>query len=214
MFYKNLMYKQLFKRWIDFIFAILLLILISPIFFITLIILSVYYRGNPFFSQRRPGINEQPFRLLKFKSMIEKYDRHRVLLPDAKRVTPLGKFLRKTSLDEMPQLLNVIKGDMSFIGPRPLLVSYLPFYSKREKLRHNVRPGITGLAQVSGRNNLKLPERLEMDVQYVDNISFINDFKIGLKTIKNVLGGKDITIITASKTLQDYREEEESLNPN
>lgn len=140
--------------------------------------------------------------------MIEKYDDKGVLLSDSARVTPMGKFIRKTSIDEIPQLFNVILGHMSFIGPRPLLISYLPYYTSREKLRHQVRPGITGLAQVSGRNNLKLPERLELDVQYVENLSFANDVRIALQTVKNVLSAKDITVIASSKTLKDYRDEE------
>ena len=140
--------------------------------------------------------------------MIEKHDDQGVLLNDASRVTALGKFIRKTSIDEMPQLLNVLLGHMSFIGPRPLLLSYLPYYTTREKVRHQVRPGITGLAQVSGRNNLKLPERLELDVQYVENLSFKNDIRIIMRTVKNVLAAKDITIIASSKTLKDYRDEE------
>jgi lipopolysaccharide/colanic/teichoic acid biosynthesis glycosyltransferase len=140
--------------------------------------------------------------------MVEKYNSQGELLPDSERVTSLGKFIRKTSLDEIPQLLNVLKGDMSFIGPRPLLVSYLPYYSSRESLRHTVRPGITGLAQVSGRNNLKLPERLELDVQYVQTISFINDVYIAFRTVKNVLSSKDVAVIASSKTLKDYRDED------
>lgn len=140
--------------------------------------------------------------------MVEKYDDQGVLLNDASRVTPMGKFIRKTSIDEIPQLFNVVLGHMSFIGPRPLLLGYLPYYTTREKKRHQVRPGITGLAQVSGRNNLKLPERLELDVQYVENLSLKNDIRIILQTVKNVLGAKDVTIIASSKTLKDYRDEE------
>lgn len=184
------------------------MIIISPIFLLVLLILALYYRGNPFFIQERPGLHEKPFLLLKFKSMVDKYDDHGVLLSDSTRITSIGKFIRKTSIDEIPQLFNVILGHMSFIGPRPLLVSYLPYYTKREKIRHQVRPGITGLAQVSGRNNLKLPERLELDVQYVENLSFANDVKIILQTIRNVLSAKDITVISSSKTLKDYRDEE------
>lgn len=188
--------------------SVFLIILLFPIFLLVLIVLTAYYQGNPFFTQKRPGLHEKPFRLLKFRSMIEKYDDHGVLLNDSSRVTPLGKFIRKTSIDEIPQLLNVVLGHMSFIGPRPLLLSYLPYYTAREKKRHQVRPGITGLAQVSGRNNLKLPERLELDVQYVENLSLKNDIGIILQTVKNVLGAKDVTIIASSKTLKDYRDEE------
>ena len=197
------------KRLIDFAFSALLLILISPIFIFITIVLAVYYRGNPFFTQKRPGLNEKTFLLLKFKSMVEKFDEDGHLLPDARRITPVGKFIRKTSIDEMPQLLNILKGEMSFIGPRPLLMSYLPYYTKREKMRHSVRPGLTGLAQVSGRNNLKLPERLELDALYVETLSFVNDLKIVLKTVSHLLSAKDITVIASSKTLKDYRDEEQ-----
>ena len=208
------MYKHFFKRSLDFISSILIFVLISPIFLITAIVLSIYYRGNPFFTQNRPGLKAKVFRLLKFKSMVDKCDHHGELLPDAQRITAVGKFIRKTSLDEMPQLINVMVGDMSFIGPRPLLVEYLQYYTEREKLRHNVRPGISGLAQVSGRNNIDLPQRLELDVQYVENLSFLNDFKIALKTIQNVVSGKDITIITSDKRLKDYRPENPHLKRN
>jgi len=201
------MYNKIFKRLIDIFLSAFLLILISPLFLVTALILATYYQGNPFFTQNRPGLNENIFLLIKFKSMIEKYDSEGRLLPDVERITALGKFIRKTSLDEMPQLFNVLVGDMSFIGPRPLLVSYLPYYTDREKTRHRVRPGITGLAQVSGRNNLKLPERLELDAVYVETMSFASDMKILLQTIRNVINAKDITVITSSKTLKDYRSE-------
>ncbi len=207
----NLMYRNFFKRSIDLLFSFLLLIIIFPIFLVIVIILVFYYKGNPFFTQKRPGKNEKIFRLFKLKSMIDKVDENGLMLPDSERITSMGKFIRKTSIDEIPQLFNVLKGDMSFIGPRPLLVSYLEYYIDREKIRHSVRPGITGLAQVSGRNNLKLPERLELDVQYVENLSFVNDCKIVFKTIQNVLSAKDITVITASKTLKDYRQESMGL---
>ncbi|WP_051189404.1 sugar transferase [Daejeonella oryzae] len=205
------MYRNFFKRSIDLLFSFLLLIIIFPIFLVIVIILVFYYKGNPFFTQKRPGKNEKIFRLFKLKSMIDKVDENGLMLPDSERITSMGKFIRKTSIDEIPQLFNVLKGDMSFIGPRPLLVSYLEYYIDREKIRHSVRPGITGLAQVSGRNNLKLPERLELDVQYVENLSFVNDCKIVFKTIQNVLSAKDITVITASKTLKDYRQESMGL---
>jgi len=202
------MYRNVFKRLVDLTLAISLLIIIFPLFLILLMVLAIYYGGNPFFTQKRPGLNEKIFLLIKFKSMTDKFDSSGKLLPDSERVTSVGKFIRKTSLDEIPQLFNVILGHMSFIGPRPLLVSYLPYYNQRERMRHQVRPGITGLAQVSGRNNLKLPERLELDALYVETLSFTNDMKIIVKTVKNVLSAKDITIITSSKTLKDYRDEE------
>ena len=142
--------------------------------------------------------------------MVDRYDTHGELLPDAARITSLGKFIRKSSIDELPQLINVFIGDMSFIGPRPLLISYLPYYTDRENIRHTLRPGISGLAQVSGRNNLDWNQRLELDVQYVENLSFVNDFKIGIKTIQNVISGKDIVVVTSATTLLDYR----IMNPN
>jgi lipopolysaccharide/colanic/teichoic acid biosynthesis glycosyltransferase len=203
------MYKNVIKRVIDVTFSAFILILIFPLFILISILLAIYYRGNPFFTQKRPGLNEKTFLLLKFKSMVEKFDEEGHLLPDAQRITPVGKFIRKTSIDEMPQLLNILRGEMSFIGPRPLLMSYLPYYTKREKRRHSVRPGLTGLAQVSGRNNLKLPERLEMDVQYVEKLSFVNDLRIVLKTVGHLLRAKDITVVASSKTLKDYRDEEQ-----
>jgi lipopolysaccharide/colanic/teichoic acid biosynthesis glycosyltransferase len=152
-------------------------------------------QGKPFFFQERPGLNERIFKIIKFKSMNDKKDKEGNLLSDAERLTKVGAFVRKTSLDEIPQLINVLKGDMSLIGPRPLLVRYLPYYSKREKLRHTVRPGITGLAQVNGRNFLMWDERLEMDVQYVENLSFFSDMQILVKTIQGVINRKDIEII-------------------
>ena len=191
----------------DLALSAILLIVISPVFLFFTILLTIYYKGNPFFTQKRPGLKEKTFLLFKFKSMIEKYDDQGKLLPDAQRITAMGRFIRKTSVDEIPQLLNVLKGDMSFIGPRPLLLSYIPYYTKREKKRHDVRPGITGLAQVSGRNNIKLPERLELDVQYVETMSFLNDMKIILQTVQSVISAKDITVVPSSKTLKDYREE-------
>lgn len=204
------MYKLFFKRFIDLTCSVLMYIILFPVFLVLIIVLSIYYRGNPFFNQPRPGLHCKVFLLLKFKSMISRYDIHGELLPDAERITSMGRFLRKTSLDEIPQLLNIIKGDMSFIGPRPLLTSYLPYYTDRDRIRHNVRPGISGLAQVSGRNNIDFPERLELDVQYVETLSFTNDVKIALKTVKNVFSGKDIMVVTSVKTLKDYR----SINQN
>lgn len=204
------MYRLFLKRFFDILFSVLIFILISPLFLFTAIALSVYYGGNPFFTQKRPGLGEKIFRVIKFKSMIERYDHQGKLLPDAERVTSFGKFIRKTSVDELPQLINVMIGDMSFIGPRPLLTSYLPYYTDREHVRHSVRPGISGLAQVSGRNNLEWNQRLELDVQYVENLSLLNDVKIAIKTIQNVISAKDIAVVTSEKTLLDYR----NKNPN
>ncbi len=151
-------------------------------------------KGKPFFVQERPGKNEKIFSIVKFKTMNDLTDDQGNLLPDRERLTPVGSFVRKTSLDELPQLINVIKGEMSFIGPRPLLIRYLPFYKEEERKRHSIRPGITGLAQVSGRNLLNWDDRLGLDVEYVKQVSFILDLKIVLRTIKNVLTSKDIAV--------------------
>ncbi|MDM1324949.1 sugar transferase [Acinetobacter pseudolwoffii] len=190
-----MLYKLFFKRFLDFVASLVVLILLSPIFLAVTILLGIANKGSPFFFQQRPGKNEKIFKIIKFKTMNEAKDSQGNLLPDAQRLTKVGGFIRKTSLDEMPQLINVIKGDMSLIGPRPLFVRYLPYYTNREALRHTVRPGITGLAQVNGRNFLDWNSRLELDAQYVENISLITDIKIALLTIKNVIARKDIAVI-------------------
>lgn len=191
------MYKNYIKRLIDFFAALFGLIVLSPIFLVVMIGLYFANQGKPFFFQKRPGLNNRIFEIIKFKTMNDKKDANGKLLPDAERLTKIGAFVRKTSLDEIPQLINVLKGDMSLIGPRPLLVKYLPFYTEREKLRHTVRPGITGLAQVNGRNNISWDDKLEMDVKYVEEISFTNDVKILIKTIQNVISQKDIIVASS-----------------
>lgn len=203
------MYKIFFKRIIDFFAAFFGLLLLNPIFIIITIGLVFANRGNPFFFQKRPGRNEKIFKVIKFKSMNDRRDEKGYLLPDKERLTKVGALVRKTSLDEIPQLINVLKGDMSLIGPRPLLTQYLPYYTKREKLRHTVRPGITGWAQVNGRNTVNWDERLEMDVQYVENMSFIKDIKIIIMTVKNVIKRKDIVVIPGQlfTTLDKYRKD-------
>ncbi len=167
-------------------------IILSPLFVLVIILLFIANNGKPFFTQLRPGKNEKIFRLIKFKTMNDKSDKKGNLLPDAARLTTIGKFVRKTSLDEIPQLLNVIKGDMSLIGPRPLLVEYLPLYNKEQKNRHKVRPGITGWAQVNGRNTISWQKKFEYDVWYVKNLSFSLDVKILLLTIKKVFKSEGI----------------------
>ncbi|MDO4229001.1 MAG: sugar transferase [Capnocytophaga sp.] len=191
------MYKYYIKRIIDFFAALFGLIVLSPIFIVVMIGLFFANDGKPFFFQKRPGLYHRVFKIIKFKTMNDKKDENGKLLPDAERLTKIGSFVRKTSLDEIPQLINVLKGDMSLVGPRPLLVKYLPYYTKRERLRHSVRPGITGLAQVNGRNNVTWDDKLEMDVQYVENLSFSNDIKIILKTIQNVISQKDIVVASS-----------------
>ncbi len=179
------MYRFFLKRIIDLLTAVLGLLLLSPVFLLTSIGLMIAH-GNPFFFQKRPGKNEKIFSIIKFKTMNDKKDKNGNLLPDAQRLTPIGSFVRKTSLDEIPQLLNVIKGDMSLIGPRPLLIQYLPLYNEVQKRRHEVRPGITGWAQVNGRNAISWQQKFEYDVWYVDHLSFGLDMKILFLTLKKV----------------------------
>lgn len=197
------MYRHFFKRIFDFTIALLAFAFLSPIFIVVIICLYLANSGKPFFFQERPGLDEKIFRIIKFKSMNDKKNADGVLLPDIQRLTKLGAFVRKTSIDEIPQLLNVIKGDMSLIGPRPLLVKYLPYYTDRERIRHTVRPGITGLAQVTGRNNLMWDERLEIDVQYAESLSFTGDLKILIQTLINVLKRKD-NIVVSSEFVPDF----------
>ena len=181
------MYKLFLKRFLDFLAALIIFVMASPVFIIVFLVLLYSNRGKPFFFQSRPGKNEKIFKIIKFKTMNDRKDADGNLLPDAERTTAMGGFVRKTSLDEIPQLLNVIKGDMSLIGPRPLLVKYLPLYNEEQRKRHNVRPGITGWAQVNGRNAISWGEKFKYDVYYVNNLGFILDFKIILLTIKKVL---------------------------
>ena len=201
------MYKKYFKRLLDFIVALTVLMLISPIFIIVMIGLFFANDGKPFFFQKRPGKGERIFSIVKFKTMTDKKDADGNLLPDAQRLTKVGSFVRKTSLDELPQLINVIKGDMSLIGPRPLLVRYLPFYKDEERLRHSIRPGITGWAQVNGRNTAKWDDRLALDIEYVNHISFLFDMKIVYRTILKVVKSENIVIDPESimKNLDDER---------
>lgn len=173
-----------------------MLIVLSPLLLVVTVWLHFANKGaGVFFTQERPGKDERIFKLYKFKSMTDERDEEGNLLPDGKRLTPVGRFIRKTSLDELPQLWNVLKGDMSFIGPRPLLVQYLPYYSERERKRHCVLPGISGLAQVSGRNCISWDDQLELDVYYVENISFLLDLRICLTTIKKVLSQESVSVI-------------------
>ncbi len=186
------MYSNFFKRCFDFTASFIGLILLSPIFILVTILLWIDFRGTPFFTQERPGKNEKVFHILKFKTMNNKTDDSGKLLPDNQRITKVGAFVRKTSLDEIPQLINIVKGDMSLVGPRPLRTYYLPFYNEVEKKRHLVRPGITGLAQISGRNFLTWEERFALDVEYVENIGLFMDVKILVQTFKKALLGKDV----------------------
>lgn len=187
------MYNPFFKRIFDFLAALIGFTLLLPIFIIIFIGLFFANNGKPFFFQIRPGKNEKLFKIVKFKTMNDKRDKGGNLLPDAERLTVVGNFVRKTSLDEIPQLLNVIKGDMSLVGPRPLLIQYLPLYNNEQKKRHNVCPGITGWAQVNGRNAISWQQKFEYDVWYVNNISFLLDIKIILLTIKKVFVSEGIS---------------------
>ncbi len=199
------MYKRFFKRPIDFVFALAIIAALSPIYVILSILIKIKMGSPVIFSQTRPGLNEKPFNIYKFRSMSEKRDKDGNLLPDRERITPLGKFLRKTSLDEIPQFFNVLKGDMSFIGPRPLLTQYLPYYTREEKLRHSVRPGVTGLAQAKGRNTISWDSKLALDVEYVKTLSFFNDVKIALLTIGKVLARSEVIAVPVEKYLDDER---------
>ncbi len=197
------MYTHFWKRFFDFIFSLSGLIILSPLMLLVSIVLVVLNKGaGVLFYQMRPGKNERLFKVLKFKSMTEECDSDGNLLSNAERLTKFGKFIRSTSIDELPQLFNIVSGNMSFIGPRPLLIRYLPFYNESERKRHTVRPGITGLAQINGRNLIDWETRLRLDVQYVENLSFWSDIQIVFKTIRNVLTSKDIVIDTKQE-LQD-----------
>jgi undecaprenyl phosphate N,N'-diacetylbacillosamine 1-phosphate transferase len=181
------MYKSFFKRFLDIVLSLLGLIVISPVFLLTWLCLVIANKGTgAFFIQERPGKNERLFKVIKFKTMTDEKNASGNLLPDAQRLTKVGKFVRSTSLDEIPQILNVIKGDMSLIGPRPLRTYYLPLYNEMQKKRHNVRPGITGWAQVNGRNAISWIKKFEYDVYYVDHFSFLFDLKIFVLTLKKV----------------------------
>ncbi|SUB88423.1 Putative colanic biosynthesis UDP-glucose lipid carrier transferase [Porphyromonas macacae] len=199
------MYKSFIKRVLDFIFALIALILLSPLILVLTLWLHFANKGaGAFFTQERPGKDEKNFKLYKFKSMTDERDRNGILLPDDQRITKVGRFVRKTSLDELPQLWNVLKGDMSFIGPRPLLVEYLPLYNEKQRKRHEIRPGITGWAQVNGRNAISWEEKFDLDIWYVKNISFIIDCSIFLRTIKKVLKKEGISSQT-SETMEKFR---------
>ena len=203
-------YERYVKRPLDFCSAALLLILLSPLMAVVAALVRIHLGAPVIFHQQRPGRNERVFNLCKFRTMTDARDKNGDLLPDAKRLTKLGSTLRRTSLDELPELVNILKGDMSFVGPRPLLVRYLPWYTEREKRRHEVRPGLTGLAQVSGRNFIGWDKRLDLDVRYADRITFLGDLRILIKTIHNVLCQEDVAVDT--DTAEQYLDEERKGN--
>ena len=187
------MYQKLFKIFFDFFAALLGLVILSPIFLMVTFGLFIANNSKPFFFQKRPGKGEKIYKIIKFKTMTDKKDAQGALLPDTERLTTIGKFVRKTSLDELPQLINVLKGNMSLVGPRPLLPEYLPLYNSEQKKRHNVKPGITGWAQVNGRNTISWEQKFEYDVWYVKHISFWLDLKILFLTIKKVIVSEGIS---------------------
>lgn len=194
------MYKKYIKRLLDFSIVLVALLIIWPVLLCITIWLHFANKGaGAFFTQERPGKDGKIFKVIKFKSMSDARDSDGNLLPDSQRLTKVGSFVRKTSIDELPQLINVLKGDMSLIGPRPLLPEYLPYYTERERLRHTIRPGITGWAQVNGRNNLTWDQKLELDAYYVEHLSFMMDVKVLFTTIKNVVQRKDVVVVPGIK---------------
>lgn len=195
---KGGIYKRFIKRPMDFILSLIAIIVLSPIFLIVALLVKIKLGSPVIFKQQRPGLNEKIFTMYKFRTMTDERDENGELLPDSVRLTKFGKFLRSTSLDELPELFNILKGDMSIVGPRPLLVQYLPLYNDHQKRRHEVRPGLTGLAQVNGRNAISWEEKFDLDVRYVDNVSFIEDWKIVLLTIKKVFAREGITSETSA----------------
>ena len=209
------MYKHFFKRLFDFCIALVALLLIGWLLILIAIFLHFANKGaEAFFLQERPGKDEKIFKIIKFKTMTDERDAEGNLLPDKDRLTKVGAIVRKLSIDELPQLINVFKGDMSFIGPRPLLPEYLPWYTEREKLRHTVRPGMSGWAQVNGRNNLSWDEKLALDVYYVEHLSFVMDVKVVFKTIINVIQHKDVNVVPGMRLgkLNDVRRKEKEAN--
>ena len=198
------MYRYFFKRFFDFLLSLIALLILLPFFLIFIIIGAIAMKGNPFFTQLRPGKNGRIFKLIKFRTMSNAKDKDGNLLPDEKRLKGYGKLLRKLSIDELPEIINILKGDMSIVGPRPLLVKYLPLYNEEQKKRHNVRPGLTGYAQAYGRNSLTWEEKFEKDVYYVENISLWLDIKILFKTVAVVLKRDGISSET-SVTMEEFK---------
>jgi undecaprenyl phosphate N,N'-diacetylbacillosamine 1-phosphate transferase len=198
------MYRLVFKTIIDYSVALVALIILLPVLSIITVLLYFSNEGKPFFTQFRPGKSNKIFRLIKFKTMNDKVDVNGLLLSDSDRLTPIGKFVRKTSLDELPQLINVLKGDMSLVGPRPLLVQYLPLYSEVQKRRHEVKPGITGWAQINGRNAISWTQKFEFDVWYVENCSFLIDIKIIIMTVSKVFKSEGVSSNT-SVTMEIFK---------
>ncbi len=208
------MYKNYIKRFLDFTLSLLALILLSPVLLIIAILVRIKLGTPVIFKQQRPGKNEKIFTLYKFRTMTDKKDENGNLLPDSERLTKFGKLLRSTSLDELPELVNIIKGDMAIVGPRPLLVGYLPLYNEEQKHRHDVRPGLTGLAQVNGRNSISWEEKFKDDLKYVNKITFIGDTKIILKTVGKVFKREGISQENSAtmEKFQGSKENKEKIN--
>jgi len=203
-------YRRFFKRLLDILLALAVIILLSPIFIIVAILVRINLGSPILFKQQRPGMNEQIFMLYKFRTMTNKRDANGELLPNRARLTKFGRFLRSTSLDELPELINILKGEMSFIGPRPLVIEYLPYYTDDERARHSVKPGLSGLAQINGRNIASWEQRFRYDIEYVNNITFLGDLKIVVKTILKVIKREDIGEIGVDAPLDfdQYRKAE------
>lgn len=204
------MYAKFLKRVFDFILSLIALLVASPVILILTVLGAVKMKGNPFFTQIRPGKNEKIFKLIKFRTMTCEKDENGELLPDEKRLTRYGRVLRSTSLDELPELLNILKGDMSIVGPRPLAVQYLPYYNDEERKRHNVLPGLTGLAQTHGRNSTTWEERFSYDLEYVDNVSLGKDIRILLDTVGVVFKRSDIGVrgVDSPIDFDEYRRQQ------
>lgn len=198
------MYKLFFKRFFDFILSLIAIIMLSPVYLIVIVLVRIKLGSPVFFAQKRPGKDEKIFKMYKFRTMTNEVDENGNLLPDDKRLTKFGKLLRSTSLDELPELFNILKGDMSIVGPRPLLVRYLPLYNEYQKHRHDARPGFTGWAQCNGRNSISWEEKFDLDVYYVNHITFLLDVKIIFKTVKTVLCREGISS-EASATMEEFR---------
>lgn len=208
------MYKNYIKRFLDFTLSLLALILLSPVMLIIAILVRINLGTPVIFKQQRPGKNEKIFTLYKFRTMTDKKDENGNLLPDSERLTKFGKLLRSTSFDELPELVNIIKGDMAIVGPRPLLVGYLPLYNEEQKHRHDVRPGLTGLAQVNGRNSISWEKKFKDDLKYVNKITFIGDTKIILKTVGKVFKREGISQENSAtmEKFQGSKENKEKIN--
>jgi undecaprenyl phosphate N,N'-diacetylbacillosamine 1-phosphate transferase len=204
------MYAKNFKRPLDFILALIAFIVLFPVLLILTVLGAIKMKGNPFFVQPRPGKNERIFKLIKFRTMTCEKDEHGNLLPDEKRLTRYGKFLRSTSLDELPELVNIIKGDMSIVGPRPLLVKYLPLYNEQQRSRHEVRPGLTGYAQVRRRNAISWEDKFELDAEYVNNITLWGDIKILVRTLSIVLKREAVSSNT-NVTMEEFQGAQELI---